>query len=255
MKILILDIETAPKLAYVWRFWKENVSAKQVLSHGHIMSFSAKWLGATSVHYSENRRQDDDSEIAKELWGWLDQADVVVAHNGERFDLPQIMSRLIVHGIHPPSPYKIVDTVKVARKEFGFGSNSLEYLAKVLGCTEKKSHKKFPGFELWVECMKGNEAAWKEMKDYNIQDVVTLEEIYFKMRPYIRNHPNAGVFSEEETCVCPKCGGGKLHWRGYTYTQVSKYRRFQCQDCGGWGRSRFTENSAEKRKNLLTNIQ
>lgn len=252
-KILIIDIETAPKLAYVWRFFKENIGAKQVKEHGHIMSFAAKWLGSDDIYYYENRKADD-LPIVRELWKFLDEADIIVAHNGDRFDLPQICSRLLVHGYHPPSPYKTVDTCRVARKEFGFPSNSLEYLAKVLGCTEKKAHKNFPGFELWLECLRQNDAAWEEMKEYNIQDIDTLEEIYLKMRPYIRNHPNVGVFSGEEDCMCPKCGSTRIHWRGYAYTNVGKYPRFQCQDCGGWGRGRYTENTIDKRKSLGTNV-
>lgn len=243
-KILIVDIETAPKVAYVWRFFKEHVGAKQVLEHGHIMSFAAKWLGEDHIIYEENRKEDD-KKIVKSLVELFTEADIVVAHNGARFDFPQIMGRALVHGIKPPAPYKIVDTVKVAKKEFGFPSNSLEYLGIVLGCDEKDSHKNFPGFELWLECLRGNEEAWAEMRKYNIQDVVTLEEIYLKMRPWMRQHPNVAVFDDNEKPVCPKCGSHHIHLRGYAHTNVGRYHRFQCQDCGGWGRSRFTLKDKE----------
>lgn len=251
VKILILDIETAPKIAYVWRFFKENIGAKQVLDHGHIMSFAAKWLGDKDIIYQENRKEDDRI-IVKSLVKLFDEADIVVAHNGGRFDFPQVMARALVHGIAPPSPYKIVDTLKVARKEFAFPSNSLEYLAKVLGCHEKLSHKQFPGFELWLECLRGNEAAWEEMRVYNIQDVDTLEEIYIKMLPWMRHHPNVAVFTAGEETVCPKCGGNHLQWRGYAHTNVGRYRRFQCQSCGGWGRTRFTEMDKDVSRQLAT---
>lgn len=252
--ILILDIETAPKVAYVWRFFKENVGAKQVLEHGHIMSFAAKWLGSNDIIYKENRTEDD-TNLVKSLISLFDTADIVVAHNGVGFDFPQVMGRALVNGMVPPSPYKVVDTLKVARKEFGFPSNSLEYLAIVLGDKKQKSsHKKFPGFELWLECLRGNEEAWAEMKAYNIQDVETLEEIYLKMRPYMRHHPNVAVFQDNTDAIqCPKCGGVHLQWRGYAYTNVGKYRRFQCNDCGGWGRTRYTEKTKEERENLVVN--
>lgn len=236
-RILIVDIETAPKLAYVWRFFKENVGAKQVLEHGHIMSYAAKWLGDNTVFYEENRKSNDKS-IVRSLVSLLDHADIAVAHNGGRFDFPQITGRALAHSINPPSPYKIVDTYKVAKKEFGFPSNSLEYLADVLGCTKKSAHKKFPGFELWLACLRGDNEAWEEMRHYNIQDVITLEEIYLKMRPFIRNHPNISNYEEKE--CCSKCGSEHLHWRGYAYTNVGKYHRYQCQSCGGWGRGRFS---------------
>lgn len=251
-KILVVDIETAPKLAYVWRFFKENVGAKQVREHGHIMSFAAKWLGDDDIFYEENRTQNDKA-VVESLCALLDKADIVIAHNGDNFDFPQVMSRALVHGIKPPSPYKTVDTLKVARREFSFPSNSLEYLAIVLGAAKKKSHKRFPGFELWQACMAGDETAWDEMKAYNIQDILTLEEIYLKMRPFIRNHPNVAVYNKEEIACCPKCNSTDIQWRGYAHTNVGRYHRFQCKSCGGWGRTRYTVMPMDERKTLLTN--
>ena len=252
MKILIVDIETAPKVAYVWRFWKENISPKQVKQHGHIMSFAAKWLGEGEIFYEENRKEDDRLIVSR-LCELLDQADFAVAHNGEEFDFKQIRARAVVHGLKPPSPFKIVDTYKIAKKEFGFPSNSLEYLTGVLGCkTKKGGHSKFPGFELWLECLRGNEEAWGELKDYNIIDVLALEELYLKLRPWYSNHPNLAVYAENtEKPVCPKCGGEHLHYRGYAYTSVGKYHRLQCQDCGGWSRTRYS--LLGKNENLVVN--
>ncbi len=240
-KILILDIETAPKVAYVWRFFKENISAKQVKQHGHIMSFAAKWFGEKEIFYEENRK-DNDKLIVEKMIHLLDQADIVVAHNGAAFDIPQIRARAVVHGIKPHSPVKIIDTCLIARKEFGFPSNSLEYLTEVLKCKIKKGgHKKFPGFELWLACLKGDDEAWAEMREYNIDDVLALEEVYIKLRPWTTNHPNLSVYAEaQEEVTCPKCNSKHIQWRGYSYTSTGKYHRFQCNDCGGWGRTRYT---------------
>lgn len=250
-RILILDVETAPKISYVWRFFKENVSPKQVLKHGHMMSFAAKWLGDDKIIYEENRKEDDKALIEKIIY-WLDQADIVVAHNGARFDLPQIRGRALVNGLTPPSPVKIVDTCLVARKQFGFPSNSLEYLCNVLNCeTKKDGHKQYPGFELWLACLRGDEAAWAEMKEYNIIDVLALEEVYLKMRPYITNHPNLAVFNDPEAPTCPKCNSQEIQWRGYAYTNVGQFHRYQCKDCGGWSRSRYT--NLKKNDNILGN--
>lgn len=250
--IYIIDIETAPKVAYVWRFFKEMIGAKQVLDHGHIMSFAAKKLGSDEIIYVENRK-DDDKYITQELISVLDDADIVVAHNGDKFDLPTINGRALVHGLKPPSPYKTIDTLKVAHKEFKFERNNLEYLAQVLGCAPKGGHAKFPGFELWLECLRQNDEAWAEMKEYNIQDVLTLEEVYLKMRPWIRNHPNVGVLEENAAHTCPKCGSKHLVSRGYTTTSVGKFQRYRCSDCGGWSRARYTVYPKDKRQALLVN--
>jgi hypothetical protein len=250
-KILVLDVETAPKVAYVWRFFKENISAKQVKEHGHMMSFAAKWLGDDQIFYEENRKDDDKVLIEKVIY-LLDQADMVVAHNGERFDMKQIRGRAVVHGLAPPSPVKIIDTLKIAKNEFGFASNSLEYLTTVLGCKIKKGgHKKYPGFELWLACLRGEEAAWAEMKEYNILDILALEELYLKLRPWDTKHPNVAVYSEDTgKVICPKCGGDHIQWRGYSYTSVGKYHRFQCNLCGGWSRTRYS--LLKKNENLHT---
>jgi len=254
-RIGIFDIETAPKLAYVWRFWKENIGAKQVLEHCEMLSFAWKWLGESKVHYFDVRKQGLDSEkqLIERLHGFLDEADIVVAHNGDKFDLGTFNGRALIHGLAPPAPYKTVDTLKVARKKFCFESNRLEYLARVLECTEKDSHKEFPGFELWAECLAGNRKAWNEMKKYNIQDVETLEEIYLKMLPYIDNHPNVALINSSEVPACNKCGSENLTRQGYVNLTSGRYQKFQCNDCGGWTRSRYTLLSAEEGKNLTVN--
>jgi hypothetical protein len=251
-KILVLDIETTPNLAYVWRFFKENVGAKQVLEHTEIMSYAYKWLGEDEVFYYDTQFTSEKN-ILPPLMEALDAADLVIAHNGNKFDLPTIQGRALVAGLKPPSPYKTVDTLLVARYEFNFPSNSLEYLSTILGVDQKDSHKNFPGFELWAECMKGNPAAWEEMRIYNIQDVISLEQIYLKMRPWMRRHPNVGVFEDLEGPTCPKCGSSHIHFRGYAHTNVGRYHRFQCNDCGGWGRTRTTIYPKELNKNLTVN--
>lgn len=251
-KILVVDIETAPKLAYVWGFWNTNVGLNQTLSSTYIMSYAAKWLGEKKVAYAETRNENDEI-LCEQLASYFDSADLVVAHNGSKFDIPIVRARCVLHGIRPWSPIKEVDTLKVAKREFRFDRNSLAYLADYLGVEEKDEHKEFPGFELWSECIKGNPAAWREMKQYNIQDVETLEQVYLKLRPWMRAHPNLGVFMEKDHPVCSKCGGDHIQFRGYAYTNVGKYRKFQCQGCGGWGRTRFTEYPKEKRSSLVVN--
>lgn len=241
-KILILDIETSPNVAYVWNFWKANVGAKQVLENGQMLSFAAKWLGDDKVYY-QDVQNGDEKQMLSVLFGLLDEADIVVAHNGDKFDLPHIQGRGLVLGLKPPAPYKTVDTVKVARYEFNFPSNSLEYLSTVLNLKNKKDgHKKFPGFELWLGVLANNPEAWAEMKDYNIMDIRALEELYLLFRPWMKKHPNVGVFDDTTNQdTCPKCGSHSLQRRGFAYTNVSKFQRFCCNECGSWSRTRLKE--------------
>lgn len=253
MKILILDIETAPNLAYVWRFYQENVGPQQVLEHCSLLSFAAKWYKQPNKEmYYHSVQNNSEQSVLGLLNKLLDVADATVTHNGVRFDMPKIRGRSLVHGLKPPSPVKEIDTYLIVRKEFGFDGNSLEYVAKVLKLKHQKlKHKHFPGFELWLECLKGNPKAWAELKRYNIHDVKVLEELYERVLPYARNHPNVNVYEEEDRLACPKCGSEHNQMRGPAHTVVGTYQRYQCQDCGGWHRGR---KMIRRKKNLTVNV-
>ena len=247
---ILLDIETSPHMAYVWNIWKQNIQHEMMINRGYIMCATVKVLGDNQCFYYETR-DENDYEVVKALMEWLSQADVVIAHNARKFDVPLIRARAIVHGMKPPAPYKVVDTLDIAKKEFRFIRNTLKNLAEELNCTPKDSHDKFPGFSLWSECMKGNDEAWEEMKLYNIEDVLTLEEVYLKLRPWDTQHPNITSEDDSEQSKCPKCGGVHLERRGYFHTNAGKYQKYQCKECGGWSSSRYTENSNKVRRALL----
>jgi DNA polymerase elongation subunit (family B) len=246
-KILIIDIETAPNLAYVWGAWKQNIHQAAWVEKGYIMSYAAKWLGKDKVYYEDNRK-GNDKKIVKSMFKLMDEADILVAHNGRKFDFPTIIGRGCIHGFTPPSPYHIVDTLETARREFRLTNNTLANLCIELGLPLKSGHKKFAGFDLWVQCIKGNPEAWNEMESYNIQDIVTLEALYLRLRPYMKSHPSV-VRSDNANghCHCPKCGSADVQFRGYYYTRIGMaYHRFACMDCGGWGKLRNAEKDKGK---------
>jgi len=248
---ILLDIETAPSMAFVWGMWKQNINPDLLIDRGYIMSCAIKELGNKHITYLENRTEDD-YEITKSIVDWLHKADYVIAHNGKRFDIPFIRARAVVHNIPPPSPHKDIDTLQIAKKVFRFTRNTLANLCEELQVNNQKlKHSNFPGAKLWVECMKGNDKAWKEMKEYNIMDIVSLEEVYLKLRSWYHQHPNINIEDTDETMRCPKCGSANIVRRGYFTTNVGKYQRYRCKECGGWSSSRYTNNTIEKRKSLL----
>lgn len=256
-RILFIDIETAPKVTYVWRVWKVNVGINQMIEDQCLLSYAAKWLEEKEVIYSDSSERHnirDDRQLVREIHALLDEADIVVVQNGKAFDLPTIKTRMIEMGMQPFSQVKVVDTLLEARKQFNFTFNHLEYLAKRLNCKHQKlKHEKFPGFELWVECLHRNLEAWAEMKKYNIYDVLALEEVYLKMRPWIVGHPNVGVYLDNDDPVCPRCGGVHLQKRGFYRTQFNVYQQYQCKTCGGYPRGRQVLNPTKHRKLQLTN--
>lgn len=255
-KILILDIETAPNAGFVWGLWKQNVGLNQLISEWYILSWCAKWLGQNKAVYMDGRGQKDvsnDVHMLQELWYMLNNADIVVAHNAVRFDVKKINARFFAAGMNPPSPYKIVDTLLIAKAKFAFTSNKLEYLTKKFNkCYTKLSHGKYPGQELWTQVMLDNLDAWHEMQEYNVYDVYALEELYIKLRTWDDRHPNVNVYVADETVRCVVCGSDDLSSRGYYHTNSGKYNRLRCNHCGKWNRTRYTINTTEKRKSLLT---
>ena len=186
---LILDVETRPLTAYIWETGEQHVSLKQVQEDWTILAWSAKWLGApaSSIVYYDLRKnpKGSDLSILKPLWKLLDQADIIITQNGKAFDSKKINARFMLNGMKPPKPYTHIDTYLLVKKVAAFTSNSLEYLTSKF-CTKHKktSHGKFPGMNLWIECLKGNKEAWDEMKKYNIEDVLSTEELYLKIRAW-----------------------------------------------------------------------
>lgn len=255
-KILMLDIETAPKTAYVWGMWKQNVALNQLVSDGYVLCGVAKWLGDDHIYhtalnyYPEYKEEpENDKNVVESLWYLLDEADIVVAHNGKGFDIPVLNSRFVIHGMKPPSTYKIVDTLAVAKRHFRFTSNRLDALGEFLGVGRKIGT---GGFTLWRDVLAGDKAAWKRMVDYCEQDVHLLEEVYMKLRAWHTGHPNVNLYGDIDKPSCNVCGSHHVQSRGYDRTQVSTFRRFQCQDCGHWMRERTNLVDKDVRHKILT---
>lgn len=259
-RILVIDLETAPNIAHIWGFFKQNVSLEQVLANDFIMSYAYKELGsegAVCISASDCYTQSNSIEkrrykqFIRGLRDVCDSADVLIVHYGKRFDIPWIIGQCVEYGVKPPSPFKVVDTCVEARKVFRLPSYKLDYLTKRFKCSKKSPHKKFPGHTLWAQCLAGNAEAWEEMEKYNLNDVLILEELYDKIRAYLPARFNFGVYQDSDNMACPVCGGHHLHKRGFYHTNVSRFQRYVCNDCGSWSRGRTNLLTKEKRKGLI----
>jgi DNA polymerase elongation subunit (family B) len=223
----------------VWEKYETNVIDFKV--EWYLLCFAYRWLGGKVQTYAlpdfKNYRpgSEDDRELVKELWKLFDEADIIIAHNGDHFDIRKANARFTYHNLSPPSPYKTVDTLKVARKYFNFTSNKLDDLAKHLGYGRKIPH---TGFNLWQGCMRGDPKSWKLMVKYNRHDVVLLAKIYKHFLPWITSHPNVSVLSGERD-GCPNCASPNLEKRGLGINQITKYQRLRCQDCGAWSKGKL----------------
>lgn len=234
MRILLLDIETAPSLAYVWGLWQQNVAINQIEENGYVLCWSAKWLGEDKVFYGSVQKSTEKTMLGR-IHTLVSQADALVHYNGNKFDIPTLNREWLKNGFKPPAPAKQIDLYQICKRHFRFASNKLDYVSQYLGVGQKVRHK---GHELWTGCMRGDKASWKEMETYNKQDTVLLEGLYGRLLPWIHNHPSHSALNEEG--CCPKCGSDRLQKRGVVITTVHKYHRYQCMSCGGWTRGTRT---------------
>ena len=229
LKILVLDIETGPAKAYVWTMFGVNVGIEQLIDPSRVLSVGRKWLGEKGVRYDDTWPYTDKKsrrEMLKKVRAELLEADAVITFNGNKFDLPKLNGEFLVEGLKPVKPPVSID-VRKTTSAMGFTSGKLAHVGPLLGCGRKRKH---DGFTLWADYLAGKPAARKEMRLYNIQDVIVLEQVYEKVKPFIK----APAYLTEDMDECPNCAGHRLEKRGHRYTRMFKIERRVCLDCGAW---------------------
>jgi len=233
-KILIWDIETSPIIANTWDLYPERLSHDNIIQDWFIICGSWKFVGDKKVSAVAIKEVGDDLEVVTKLREVIASADVIVHHNGDRFDIKKLNARIIYHNLPPLPQVPMVDTLKEAKKIAAFSSNRLDYLSKFLTGAGKMHVE----FGLWLEVMKGSKKALKTMVEYNKIDVIRLEEIYLRLKPYMKTHPHMGVLNgKERLCSCTKCGSERVKRNGIRITASGlKKQELQCMDCGAYCR-------------------
>jgi len=241
-KILALDLETSPNLAHVWGLFNQNIGLNQLLDSTEVICFGARWLGETEVTFRSVHHDGKDAMI-QAAWELINEADAVMGWNSKGFDMKHLNREFLEAGMNPPSPTIDLDLMLQSKANFRFPSNKLDYIAQRLGLGAKVAHE---GHTLWIKCMAGDDEAWERMREYQIQDVDLLIPLYERLLPWIKGHPNYGLFSGEADC-CPNCGSLDLRAAGRTTTGASEYPRFVCQACGKWSRGAKRLNTTNQR--------
>lgn len=243
LRVLFLDIETSPNMAYIWGQYEQD-AVGDLIQERQIICFAWNWLGEKEIHalalpmfpgYRKNRA--NNRELIKRLHAIVSEADIVVGHNLAAFDDRMANTDFIVNGLPPPPPHRIIDTLKVARQRFRFNSNRLDALGQRLGVGRKVQHR---GFSMWLGCLSGDRRSWAEMVKYNMGDIVLLKRIYEKMRPWMTNHPN--LTAPLGIDACPACKSKRLNRSGWLYTKTGRVQRFACRDCGRWSSGKFSKD-------------
>lgn len=236
--VWIIDIETSPCIFYAWGTGKQYITIEQLIEDWHIMSFTAKRLGAPAKDriYMETRTKDD-RRLLKKIWEIFNEADVVITQNGKKFDEPRIKARMMLAGFKPYKPFEHHDTY-IQNTDKEFTSHTLAYMSEKFCKKYKKlKHKKFNGLSLWKECLGAkvvlhpNPKAWVEMKKYNIHDVLSDEELYLNTRGWSKQKAPT-IVDDPEGRKCAYCGEVKLIIDSYKVKQRAKYAYMHCTSCG-----------------------
>jgi hypothetical protein len=238
MKLLMLDIETAPHLSATWGLHDQNVALDQLIKPGYTLCWAAKWYGGKEIMFESIL--SGERRMVRKMHKLLNEADAVCHYNGTKFDIPTLNKEFLLQNLHPPAPFKEIDLLRTARSRFRLASNKLDFVAQALGLGCKTKHK---GMALWFGCMHKKPEDWAVMEKYNKQDVVLLEKVYVRLRPWIKNHPNLSVMEGARCCV--QCGSENLQARGWAMVNAGRYRRYQCMECGKWNRSNDRERGAK----------
>lgn len=228
MRVLYIDIETAPNVADVWDLWNQNVSLNQLRESSYMLCWAAKWKGDSDIFFESF--WGDPLRMLTQAHLLLDMADVLVTYNGDRFDIPTLNKEFLLGGFKPPSPYKSLDIYRTVKTQFKFPSGKLDYVGQALGVGRKVEHE---GHDLWVKVREGDWDAQRRMEEYNKGDVILLEEVHDALGPWLKSSPNFTLFVGSE---CPRCDDGDLERRGFVYTALGQYQRYRCRNCGGWSR-------------------
>jgi hypothetical protein len=254
-KILIFDIETTPMEFYGWQLWKQTVTPNMVIKNWSMVSWSAKWLFDDKIMGQivgpDEAFNRTDESILSGLWELLNEADIVIAHNGSKFDVKMSNARFAVAGLYPPLPYKVIDTLLYVNKVFRFPSHKLDCLNEYFGLDLKMDHE---GIGMWKKCVNRDKEALKLMLKYNKRDVTILEELYLKIRPWMKGHPNVALYIDTDEKLCTNCGNEELTWGGYYYTPAGRFKSFRCDACGAVGRSRTSDLDKETKARLLLSV-
>ena len=229
-KILSLDIETLPILAYSWDVWDTNIYSERIVKDWCILSFSAKWLDDNKIISEVLTPKEavfrDDERIVSTLWKLLERAEIVIGFNSKRFDIKKINARFLKYGLHKPSSYKHIDLIQTARSTFGLTYNKLDFIAEFLDLQRKLE----TDFDLWKMCDNGDKKALQTMREYNEMDVVVQESLYYKLREWIVFHPNLAVMSKMSD-VCPVCLSKNYKEIGLYTANTKQYKEYRCS-CG-----------------------
>lgn len=230
-KRLYFDLETSPNIGFFWSAgYKLNIGYENIIKERAIICVCYKWEGEKQVYSLTWNKNQSDKKLLEEFIKVANQADELVGHNGDAFDLPWVRTRCLFHKIDLFPNYTTIDTLKLARNKFRFNSNRLNYIAQYLGIGKKIKTE----FDLWKDIvLNKSKTALDKMVVYCKQDVKLLEEVHQKLKNHERAKTHYGVVAGKGKGTCPECSSSKINISKHKIlASGTKKVQYQCQDCG-----------------------
>jgi predicted RNA-binding Zn-ribbon protein involved in translation (DUF1610 family) len=239
-KIILWDLETLPNLPQALKVWTGLGNYPGLTLRAQISSIicfgykefgrrnKTKVISTWDFPKRWNKDVNDDYEVCKRAYEILHDADLIVTHNGKRFDEKHLNTRLMLNGLPTLPPIAHADTCQLAKRLYFF-NNRLNTLGEQMVGQKKVEHE---GWDMWVKVHARNKKSCKEMAIYCAGDVDLLEKIFRKLRKYANNIPNHNFFTLSKKHHCPNCGSTRIRSLGFRYTKTNAYRRYICVECG-----------------------
>jgi len=227
---LFFDIETTYIKGWFWSCGKQYIGPQNIMQDKKVICISYKWEGDEEIKTLTWSKKGDDGGMIKKFIKVLGEADEIIAHNGDNFDLKELRTRAINHGEFMYPTYKTLDTLKKSRQYFRFPSNKLDYIGKFLNVGEKMHHE---GIQMWIDITEDKcPDALAKMVKYCEQDVILLEDVYTCMSPYIYHNTNFAVLHGKDKWNCPECTSDDVNmYHTYTTPMGVIRRNMRCSVC------------------------
>lgn len=190
---------------------------------------SWRWVGEKRIGFAAE--WDDGPEaFAQTMRDLLDEADIITGHYVNGADRKWLNSLFRDHHINWPSPYKVIDTLAIARRDLGDESMTLDALCQRFGIPTKSG--KYDPVVARAAC-EGDRKAQREITAYNKGDVEASTGLYFMTLPLAHGHPHVAPAKGMTELRCPRCSSRDVHRAGSWTPGTYIYERFRCDACPG----------------------
>lgn len=143
----------------------------------------------TNKDWEKGKRANDRGTV-RALADILSEHDILAAHNGGRFDIPFLRTRMLRWGMKRLPPVKHVDPLSIAWRHLRLNKNGLGALADHMGIKEKKTPLE------WAEWMKaildGDRRAMNKIVAHCKADVIVLEKVLDNVKSYCKLFDDRG---------------------------------------------------------------